>query len=91
MDAAIAAADMVFPSVNRLTKAKVLWAGQSSYLSWIEVSARQVAACAYGHTEKSTIPVRTAEAVQAILGAFSPQAGSNRAVPTFLVLSNPEF
>jgi UDPglucose 6-dehydrogenase len=53
-----------------------------------------VAACAQGHTivvEKSTLPVRTAEAVQAILGASSPQAGSNVAAPTFSVLSNPEF
>jgi UDPglucose 6-dehydrogenase len=47
--------------------------------------------------EKSTLPVRTAEAVQAILAASSPQAGShgtapaNGTQPTFSVLSNPEF
>jgi UDPglucose 6-dehydrogenase len=35
--------------------------------------------------------VRTAEAVQAILGAAPPQGGSNGASPTFAVLSNPEF
>ena len=94
VEAAIAAADMVFLSVNTPTKTKGLGAGQASDLRWIEASARQVAACAQGHTivvEKSTLPVRTAEAVQAILGAASPQAGSNGAPPTFSVLSNPEF
>ena len=94
VDVAIAAADMVFLSVNTPTKTKGLGAGQASDLRWIEASARQVAACALGHTivvEKSTLPVRTAEAVQAILGASSPQAGSEGAAPTFSVLSNPEF
>ena len=94
VDVAIAAADMVFLSVNTPTKTKGLGAGQASDLRWIEASARQVAACARGHTivvEKSTLPVRTAEAVQAILGATSPQAGSSGAAPTFSVLSNPEF
>jgi len=100
VDAAIAAADMVFLSVNTPTKTKGLGAGQASDLRWIEASARQVAACAQGHTivvEKSTLPVRTAEVVQAILAASSPQAGShgtapaNGTQPTFAVLSNPEF
>ncbi len=94
VDVAIAAADMVFLSVNTPTKTKGLGAGQASDLRWIEASARQVAACAKGHTivvEKSTLPVRTAEAVQAILSASSPQAGSHGATPTFSVLSNPEF
>ena len=94
VEAAIAAADMVFLSVNTPTKTKGLGAGQASDLRWIEASARTVAAHAQGHTivvEKSTLPVRTAEAVQAILGASSPQAGSNGAAPTFSVLSNPEF
>jgi len=60
---AIAAADMVFLSVNTPTKTKGVGAGQASDLRWIEASARQVAACAQGHTivvEKSTLPVRTA-------------------------------
>jgi UDPglucose 6-dehydrogenase len=94
VEAAIAGADMVFLSVNTPTKTKGLGAGQASDLRWIEASARTVAAHARGHTivvEKSTLPVRTAEAVQAILGAASPQAGSNGASPTFAVLSNPEF
>ena len=94
VEATIAAADMVFLSVNTPTKTKGLGAGQASDLRWIEASARQVASCASGHTivvEKSTLPVRTAEAVQAILGASSLQVGSNGAMPTFSVLSNPEF
>jgi len=94
VEAAIATADMVFLSVNTPTKTKGLGAGQASDLRWIEASARQVAACAQGHTivvEKSTLPVRTAEAVQAILGSASPQGGSNGDAPTFSVLSNPEF
>ena len=94
VEVAIASADMVFLSVNTPTKTKGLGAGQASDLRWIEASARTVAAHARGHTivvEKSTLPVRTAEAVQAILGASLSQAGSNGAVPTFSVLSNPEF
>ena len=89
----IAGADMVFLSVNTPTKRKGLGAGQASDLRWIEASARQVAACAQGHTivvEKSTLPVRTAETVKAILGAIQgPSAGGE--AKTFSVLSNPEF
>jgi len=69
----IATADMVFISVNTPTKTKGLGAGQAT-----------------GHTivvEKSTLPVRTAEAVQSILAAANPNGGSRR----FSVLSNPEF
>ncbi|EDY39656.1 UDP-glucose 6-dehydrogenase [Cyanobium sp. PCC 7001] len=84
---AIAAADMVFLSVNTPTKTRGLGAGQASDLKWVEASARTVAKAASGHTivvEKSTLPVRTAEAVKAILG-------SGVAGKTFSVLSNPEF
>ena len=93
VEAAIAAADMVFLSVNTPTKTKGLGAGQASDLRWIEASARQVAACAQGYTivvEKSTLPVRTAETVKAILAAAQGDAegGSGK---TFAVLSNPEF
>jgi UDPglucose 6-dehydrogenase len=66
-------------------------AGQASDLRWIEASARQVAAASQGHTivvEKSTLPVRTAEAVKAILSAAQGSAGGSK---TFSVLSNPEF
>ena len=91
VDAAIAGADMVFLSVNTPTKTRGVGAGQASDLRWIEASARQVAAAAQGHTivvEKSTLPVRTAEAVKAILSAAQGSAGGSK---TFSVLSNPEF
>ncbi|MDI9407588.1 MAG: hypothetical protein QM522_12860, partial [Chitinophagaceae bacterium] len=67
VDGAIAAADMVFLSVNTPTKTRGIGAGQASDLRWIEASARQVAAAARGHTivvEKSTLPVRTAAVIQ---------------------------
>jgi len=91
VDQAIAAADMVFLSVNTPTKTRGVGAGQASDLRWIEASARQVAAAANGHTivvEKSTLPVRTAEAVKAILAAAQGDTGGGK---TFSVLSNPEF
>ena len=90
VEAAIASADMVFLSVNTPTKTRGIGAGQASDLRWIEASARQVAACAQGHTivvEKSTLPVRTAETVKAILTAAQGTGGQK----TFSVLSNPEF
>jgi UDPglucose 6-dehydrogenase len=40
--------------------------------------------------EKSTLPVRTAETVKAILSAAPSQTGAG-ASPSFAVLSNPEF
>ena len=86
----IASADMVFISVNTPTKTKGLGAGQASDLRWVEACARSVAKAATGHTivvEKSTLPVRTAEAIQAILAAANPNGGAR----SFSVLSNPEF
>ena len=92
---AIAAADMVFLSVNTPTKTKGLGAGQASDLRWVEASARSVAAHAQGHTivvEKSTLPVRTAAAVQTILqAAQGDNTAGDAAKPSFSVLSNPEF
>jgi UDPglucose 6-dehydrogenase len=87
VEEAIAAADMVFISVNTPTKTKGLGAGQASDLKWVEASARTVAKAAQGHTivvEKSTLPVRTAAVIQEILA--SDEGGK-----TFSVLSNPEF
>lgn len=92
VDGAIAAADMVFLSVNTPTKTRGLGAGQASDLRWIEASARQVATQATGHTivvEKSTLPVRTAETIKEILGAS--QALGMEGSKSFSVLSNPEF
>ena len=88
--ASIAAADMVFISVNTPTKTKGLGAGQASDLRWVEACAREVAQAATGHTivvEKSTLPVRTAAAIKTILEAASDGEDQR----TFSVLSNPEF
>ena len=90
VDAAIAAADMVFISVNTPTKTKGLGAGQASDLRWVEACARTVAKAATGHTivvEKSTLPVRTAAAIKTILEA----AQEDDQQRSFTVLSNPEF
>ncbi len=78
VEPAIASADMVFIAVNTPTKSHGLGAGQASDLRWIEACARTVAAHATGHTvvvEKSTLPVRTAETVKAILSAAQSQPG----------------
>jgi len=93
VETAIAEADLVFLSVNTPTKTRGLGSGQASDLRWIEASARQVAACAQGHTivvEKSTLPVRTAETVKAILNAAQGGTEADHG-KTFAVLSNPEF
>ena len=73
MNKNIAEADMIFISVNTPTKKKGVGAGKASDLKWVEASARQVAEYAVGHTvivEKSTLPVRTAEAIKMILEKF---------------------
>ena len=91
VDEAIAAADMVFISVNTPTKTKGLGAGQASDLRWVESCARQVAKVATGHTivvEKSTLPVRTAQVIKEILAAAQGESADGR---SFSVLSNPEF
>ena len=90
VEASIAAADMVFISVNTPTKTKGLGAGQASDLRWVEACARTVAQAATGYTivvEKSTLPVRTAAAIQTILAAAQNDGAERR----FSVLSNPEF
>ena len=88
---AIKKADMVFISVNTPTKKKGIGAGRASDISWVESCTREVAKYATGETivvEKSTIPVRTAEAVKAIL---SNSCKDNNKKNKFSVLSNPEF
>ena len=93
MKKSISEADMIFISVNTPTKAKGLGAGQASDLSWVEASARQVAKYAKGHTiviEKSTLPVRTAQAIKEILKTANRENHKkNEIVKTFSVLSNP--
>ena len=91
LKSSISSADMIFISVNTPTKTKGLGAGQASDLSWVEASAREVAQYSMGHTivvEKSTLPVRTAQAIKEILQATKKD---NQTSKTFSVLSNPEF
>lgn len=88
----IASADMIFISVNTPTKNKGVGAGQASDLKWVEACARQVAKYSCGYTivvEKSTLPVKTAEVIKAILEAA--QSSTSQKDSKFDVLSNPEF
>lgn len=85
---AIRKSEMVFISVNTPTKTFGVGAGRAANLEFVEKCARQIAEVSEGHkivVEKSTLPVRTAEAVKTILSA------SNSGNATFDVLSNPEF
>ena len=87
-------ADMIFISVNTPTKKNGIGAGKASDLKWVEASARQVAEYATGHTivvEKSTLPVRTAEAIMSILKDSKKFNKEKENLSTFDVLSNPEF
>jgi UDPglucose 6-dehydrogenase len=87
VDQAIQDADIIFIAVNTPTKSFGIGAGRAANLEFIEKCARQIARCSQGHkivVEKSTLPVRTAEAVKRILSS----AGNGA---TFDVLSNPEF
>ena len=88
VDRAIRAATIIFIAVNTPTKTYGLGAGRAADLSRVEGCARQIAAVAEGPkivVEKSTVPVRTADAIRTILGASGDGNGP------FQVLSNPEF
>ncbi|RXG25984.1 nucleotide sugar dehydrogenase [Leeuwenhoekiella marinoflava] len=87
VDAAIDAADMIFISVNTPTKTYGMGKGMAADLKYIELCARQIARIATTDkivVEKSTLPVRTAEALKNILD--NTGNGVN-----FQILSNPEF
>jgi UDPglucose 6-dehydrogenase len=84
---AIAEADMIFISVNTPTKKYGVGKGRAADLKFVELCARQIAEYSDRDkivVEKSTLPVRTAEAIRTILDST---AGG----PKFQVLSNPEF
>ena len=86
--AAVAAADLIFVSVGTPTKSFGIGAGRAADLRYIEGAARLIAEVSHGHkiiVEKSTIPVKTASAINTILAANSTNGA------TFQVLSNPEF
>lgn len=84
---AIVDADMIFISVNTLTKTNGKGKGQAADLKFIELCARQIAEVATSSkiiVEKSTIPVRTAATIKSILDHTGKGV-------QFHVLSNPEF
>jgi UDPglucose 6-dehydrogenase len=83
----IVAADIIFVAVNTPTKTYGVGAGKAADLRFIESVARTIAEVATSDkiiVEKSTIPVKTAETIKAILAA-------NTKGLKFQVLSNPEF
>jgi UDPglucose 6-dehydrogenase len=87
VDSAIDEAQMIFISVNTPTKTYGAGKGMASDLKYIELCARQIAKIAKTDkivVEKSTLPVRTAEAVKSILD----HTGNG---VKFQILSNPEF
>ncbi len=83
---AVKACDIVFVGVNTPTKMFGRGAGRASDLQYWEATAREIKRFAEGDkivVEKSTLPVRTAAAMEAIL--------NDHAEHRFTVLSNPEF
>ena len=87
VDKAIDEAEMIFISVNTPTKTYGAGKGMAADLKYVELCARQIAKVATTDkivVEKSTLPVKTAEAIQNILD--NTGNGVN-----FQILSNPEF
>jgi UDPglucose 6-dehydrogenase len=87
VDKAIDEAQVIFISVNTPTKTYGKGKGMAADLKYIELCARQIAKVARQNkivVEKSTLPVRTAEAIKSILD----NTGNG---VQFQILSNPEF
>jgi UDPglucose 6-dehydrogenase len=87
VDEAIKKSDMIFISVNTPTKTYGAGKGMAADLQFVELCARQIARVATSDkivVEKSTLPVKTAEAIKDILD----NTGNGI---HFEILSNPEF
>lgn len=87
VEKAIDEAQIIFISVNTPTKTYGKGKGMAADLKFIELCARQIASVAKDNkivVEKSTLPVRTAEAIKSILD----NTGNG---VQFQILSNPEF
>ncbi|MDL2122916.1 MAG: nucleotide sugar dehydrogenase [Deltaproteobacteria bacterium] len=87
VDKAIKESDIIFVSVNTPTKTFGVGAGMAADLQYWEKTARHILQCAESPkiiVEKSTLPVKTALAMERILT-------SNNNKIHFEVLSNPEF
>lgn len=86
IEGAVKECDIIFVGVNTPTKMFGRGAGRASDLQYWEATAREIKKFANGDKiviEKSTLPVRTAAAMEAIL--------NDSAEYKFTVLSNPEF
>lgn len=82
-------ADIVFVSVNTPTKTRGIGAGKAANLAYWEGAARLIAAVSTSSkivVEKSTVPVKTAEAIGKVL-----RRNCNHPDVQFEILSNPEF
>jgi UDPglucose 6-dehydrogenase len=87
VEAGIRDSEIIFVSVNTPTKTYGMGAGMAADLKYWEKTARQILACAQSPkiiVEKSTLPVRTARAMERILLAGNSDIH-------FDVVSNPEF
>ncbi|WP_298535143.1 nucleotide sugar dehydrogenase [uncultured Algibacter sp.] len=87
IDKAIEESEMIFISVNTPTKTYGKGKGMAADLKFVELCARNIADVAKTDkivVEKSTLPVRTAQAIKSILD----NTGSD---VKFDILSNPEF
>ena len=87
IDQAIDESEMIFIAVNTPTKTYGLGKGKAADLKYVELCARHIAKVAKSNkivVEKSTLPVRTAEAIKTILNSTGNGV-------QFEVLSNPEF
>ncbi len=87
VEKAIDEAQIIFISVNTPTKTYGKGKGMAADLKYIELCARQIAKIAKDDkivVEKSTLPVRTAEAIKSILDNTGNHV-------QFQILSNPEF
>ncbi len=87
IEGCIRSADVIFVSVNTPTKTFGVGAGKAADLQYWEKTARSIVRCSESDKiiiEKSTLPVRTAHAMERILNANSKGI-------RFDVLSNPEF
>ena len=87
IEEAIVDADIIFISVNTPTKTYGHGANRAADLKYVEAVARSIAENAKTPkivVEKSTIPVRTAEAIRSVFEAYGQSLNHQ-------VLSNPEF
>ena len=87
IEEAIVGADIIFISVNTPTKTYGHGANRAADLKYVEAVARTIAENAKEPkivVEKSTIPVRTAEAIRSVFEAYDESLNHQ-------VLSNPEF